>query len=52
MITVEKLKQFGANTSEGLERCLNNEAFYLKLVVTKQESLSVMREERLFINQF
>ena len=32
MITVEKLKAFGANTEEGLSRCLNNEAFYLRLV--------------------
>lgn len=32
MITIENLKQFGANTDEGLQRCLNNEAFYLKLV--------------------
>lgn len=32
MITVESLKAFGANTEEGLSRCLNNEAFYLKMV--------------------
>ena len=32
MITLEKLKAFGANTEEGLSRCLNNEAFYLRLV--------------------
>ena len=32
MLTIEKLKSFGANTEEGLQRCLNNEAFYLKLV--------------------
>ena len=32
MLTVEKLKQFGANTEEGLQRCMNNEAFYLKLI--------------------
>lgn len=32
MLTVEKLKQFGANADEGLERCMNNEAFYLKMV--------------------
>lgn len=32
MITVEALNTFGANTAEGLGRCFNNEAFYLKLV--------------------
>ena len=32
MLTIEKLKEFGANTDEGLGRCLNNEAFYLRLV--------------------
>ena len=32
MLTIEQLKEFGANTAEGLERCMNNEAFYLRLV--------------------
>ena len=32
MLSVEALKEFGANTEEGLGRCFNNEAFYLKLV--------------------
>ena len=32
MITVEALKNYGANTDEGLARCFNNEAFYLRLV--------------------
>ncbi len=32
MITIEKLKAFGANVDEGLGRCFNNEAFYLRLV--------------------
>lgn len=32
MLTVEKLKQFGADTNEGLQRCMNNEAFYLRMV--------------------
>ena len=32
MLTIEKLKEFGADTEEGLGRCLNNEAFYLRLV--------------------
>lgn len=33
MITIESLKNFGANTEEGLARCMGNEALYLKLVV-------------------
>ena len=32
MLTIEKLNNFGANTTEGLERCLNNEEFYFKLI--------------------
>ena len=32
MLTVEMLKNFGADTKEGLSRCMNNEAFYLRLV--------------------
>lgn len=32
MLTIENLKLFGANVDEGLQRCMNNEAFYLKLV--------------------
>ena len=32
MLTLEKLRAFGANVEEGLQRCVNNETFYLKLV--------------------
>ena len=32
MLTIAALKEFGANTDEGLARCMNNEAFYLRLV--------------------
>ena len=32
VLTVEKLKAFGANTAEGVARCVNNEAFYLRMV--------------------
>lgn len=32
MLTIEALRDFGANTDEGLVRCMNMEAFYLKLV--------------------
>ena len=32
MLTIDALKRFGADTEEGLSRCFNNEAFYLRLV--------------------
>lgn len=32
MITIENLKELGCNTDEGLERCLNDEGFYLQLI--------------------
>lgn len=32
MITIGSLNAFGANTEEGLARCMENEALYLKLV--------------------
>ena len=31
-MTVDDLKRFGANTEEGLKRCMGNEAFYIRLV--------------------
>ena len=34
MLTIDALKAWGANTDEGLSRCFNKEAFYLKLVNT------------------
>ena len=32
MITIDTLKAFGADTKSGLTRCMNSEAFYLRLV--------------------
>lgn len=32
MLTVENLKQYGADVDRGLSRCANNEALYLRLV--------------------
>ena len=37
MLTIDSLKDFGANTDEGLGRCFNNVDFYLKLVKTVPE---------------
>lgn len=32
MLTIDAMRAFGANVDEGLGRCMNNEAFYLRLV--------------------
>ncbi len=32
MLTIEALKNFGADTDDGLKRCLNKEDFYFKLI--------------------
>ena len=57
MITVEKLKAFGANTEEALARCFGNETLYLKLVATipaeaKFETLrQALASNNLLLNQ-
>ena len=32
MLTLDKLKEFGVDTKEGLTRCMNNEGFYFKMI--------------------
>ena len=32
MITIDSLAAYGADTKEGLTRCMNNESFYLRMV--------------------
>ena len=32
MLTIDALKEYGANVEEGLTRCMNNEAFYFRLI--------------------
>ena len=32
MLTVEAIKALGANTDEGIARCMGNEGFYLRMV--------------------
>lgn len=34
MLTIDALKNYGANVEEGLSRCINNEALYLRLAGT------------------
>ena len=46
MLTIDALKDFGANTEEGMGRCLNNEDFYLKMVsaVPTEKSFDALKE--------
>lgn len=46
MLTIDGLKEIGANTDEGLSRCMNNEAFYLRLVgmAASDEHFGQLRE--------
>lgn len=37
MLTLSSLEELGVNTREGMERCLNNEQFYLRLVKKSME---------------
>ena len=32
MLTIDALREFGADVDDGLARCMNNESFYLMLV--------------------
>ena len=45
MLTKEALDALGAETAEGIARCVNNEEFYLKLVkkVLEQDDLDQLR---------
>ena len=47
MITIEILNQFGADTKEGLARCLNDEEFYLELIPDALERNRYEEIERL-----
>lgn len=46
MLTLDALKEYGANVDEGLVRCMNNEGFYLKLVgmTLDDKNLTGLRE--------
>lgn len=43
MLTIDSLKNWGADVQDALIRCLNNEAFYLKLVGKALEDPSFTR---------
>lgn len=46
MLTVETLKEYGANVDEGLGRCMGNKELYLRLVssVPAEKSFDVLKE--------
>ena len=47
-MTIEQLAELGANTEEGLKRCMGNEAFYLKMIPKALEADRYSRlEERI-----
>ena len=37
MLTIEKLKAYGANVDEGMSRCMNNETFAHRVVKKRLE---------------
>ena len=37
MLTIQKLEEFGADVKDGLERCLDDEEFYLELIHSSWE---------------
>lgn len=47
MITVDALRNFGANVEEGVERCMGKEDFYLMLVgrVLDDKKLTVLEQQ-------
>lgn len=46
MITIDMLKEYGADVSVGLSRCMGNEALYLRLVSTipSEEHFSKLKD--------
>ena len=46
MLTIELLQNLGANTKDGLGRCLNNETMYLKFVNMALEDANFERLSR------
>ena len=40
MLTLESLRAWGADVDDGMKRCMNNEAFYLRLIVTGNLALT------------
>ncbi|MBR6173410.1 MAG: Hpt domain-containing protein [Eubacterium sp.] len=47
MITIEALREYGADVEKGLGRCMGNEALYLRLVglIPAEENFKKLQEE-------
>ena len=41
MLTIDALQALGVDTQEGLGRCMNNEAFYFRLIAKAMEDNSI-----------
>ena len=46
MLTVEALREWGADVDEGLNRCMNNEMFYLRMVGMLEKDTQTEELER------
>ena len=51
MLTLQALQDFGANTKEGLTRCLNNEQFYFRMIGLVLKDTSVEKLEKALTEQ-
>ncbi len=40
MLTLDSLRAWGADVDDGMKRCMNNEAFYLRLIVKAMQETS------------
>ena len=49
MITIEKLREFGADVDDGISRCLNKADFYIYLVckLTEDKTLYLLEQQLL-----
>lgn len=47
MITIEKLREFGADVEDGLSRCLNKADFYISLVgiLTRDKRINLLEQQ-------
>ena len=47
MITIDKLREFGADVDTGLTRCMNNETFYIMLIskVIEDKKLDLLEKQ-------
>ena len=40
MLTLDSLRAWGADVSDGMQRCMNNEAFYLRMVTKAAQGMA------------